>query len=122
MTPLEIALMCVVVALIVALALSIRATRAWIQYVRQMQDSRRSGSSKHIDGTRNDGAVEWAILYPTLKGGELDRVLPVHDYGEAEREKNAWAERGIYSIIVNRTISAWAPAAPPKLWRAMNFR
>ena len=40
MTPLEIALLCVVVALIIALTLSIRATRAWIQYVRELQTER----------------------------------------------------------------------------------
>lgn len=55
----------------------------------------------------NPEAVEYGLLVPPVKGGELNRVIPMGSHKEAVEAKRSFEAREIESRIVKRTITPW---------------
>lgn len=55
----------------------------------------------------NPEVVEYALLVPRIRGGELDRITPVESHKEAIEAKRSFEARGIETRIVKRTITPW---------------
>lgn len=56
---------------------------------------------------KNPEKVEYGVLYPHLRDGELNRVLPTGDKEEAIGAVASFQARGIESRLVKRTITPW---------------
>lgn len=56
---------------------------------------------------KNAETVEFGVLYPAVKGGELDRVLPCSDEVEAIEARDSFLARNITCHVISRKISSW---------------